>query len=167
MADRPKKTVDIFVDSRFSPSQRREIGEAAVRYIRERTSKGIGVGGVPFSETSDRKSKRYSERYIDSPEYKTAGKSPAPINLALTKDMLDSIEVVDVSLPGRVTIGFKEAGFESDKAWFNEEKGYNFLGVSDAEVSKLLPSVPSPDEESEPSLVRGVAERLAKRLLGK
>lgn len=165
---RPKKTVDIFVDPKLGPTQRKQLGEVAINYIRERTAKGLGKDKKPFEQTGPysggRKNKRqYADNYIEHADFKTAGKSKAPINLELTGDMLDSLEVVDVSLSGRVTIGYKSAGAESDKAWFNEEKGYRFLDLSENEVNGIESSLGRVAVEDE--AISDVAQSIAERLL--
>lgn len=166
MAQRPRKTIDIFIDTRFGPSQRRAIGENAIKFIKERTSKGIGEGGKPFQQASQfqggrKNSRTYADSYRESTEFKTAGKKPRPINMRLTGEMLDSLEVIDSSLPGRVTIGYSDAGDESDKAFFNEEKGYKFLSLTNEERDKIVRSVGSISSEDE---IRRSSESFARRL---
>lgn len=168
---RPRKTVDIFVDTRYSVEQRRAIAEEAIRYIKDRTAKGNGVNNAPFRQNSQfqggrRNSRTYADSYRDTREFEIAGKSPAPINLRLTGDMLDSLEIIDVSLTGKVTIGFKEEGEQSDKAWFNEEKGYRFLDLSDNEVNKISRDAAGSVRSAAASVSLGIAERIARRLFG-
>lgn len=171
MADRPRKTVDIFIDPRFSASQRKALGNEFIKYIRSRTKKGNGKGNTPFKQTSEfkggRKNQRtYADSYIDHQDFKTAGKKPRPINIELSGDTIDSVEVVDVSLPGRVTIGFKKAGDESDKAWYNEEKGYDFLAMSKDEVNGVVSKAGGIKPGDTQAVSESVAQRIARRLFG-
>lgn len=142
MADRPQKVVDIFVDERYTSEQRQRIAEEMIRYIKRRTSRGRGIDNKPFQQEARfaggrDNSRTYTDSYQDTQEFKISGKRKSPINLRLTGEMLDSLEVLDVSLQGRIQIGYDNAGFDSDKAWFNEEKGYRFLDVSERETERV------------------------------
>lgn len=172
MADRRRKTVDIFVDRRYSPAERKAIGDIAIEYIKQRTAKGHGKGNKPFSQNFGYKGNRdnsrtYADSYRRTQEFAIAGKSPRPINLKLTGDMLDSLETVDVSLAGRVRIGYSEAGNESDKAWYNEEKGYNFLELSEDEVNKIVKQAGVRLRQETRDISTEVAQEIARRLFGR
>lgn len=171
MADRPRKVVDIFVDPRYTVEQRREIGRQAIKYIKERTSRGNGRDNQPFTQTAQYQggrdnSRTYADTYRESKEFEIAGKSPRPINLRLSGDMLDSLEVLDVSLSGRVRIGYEAAGDNSDKAQFNEEKGYRFLDLSQSEVDRIQREGAGSVRSSASSLAQSIAERIARGLFG-
>lgn len=149
MAESPN-TYTAFVDPRYTESERKQLGVAIVDFIVERTKRGDGVGGVPFKS-------KYSPNYVKTAEFKIADKSPKDVNLTLTGDMLDSVEVLETST-GRIKIGFVSKG-ENDKSVWLERKGFRFLGLSDKELSKILndfgpPSTPLNPADISPSFVQ-------------
>lgn len=119
------------LDNRYTEAQRRNIGEAIIRFIKERTRSGRGIAGVPF--------KPYSQSYKDSKDFDVAGKSSL-VNLTLTGDMLDSMEVLSAP-PGRVIIGFDDLS-SKEKASYMEEHGRAFLGLSANELSGIVAKFP-------------------------
>lgn len=130
------ETYTAFISPNFDFSTRQEIGREIIRYIQDRTKDGLGIGNVPFSGPDG--DNKYSKNYTRHIDFKTGGKSgERTVNLTLTGDMLDSIEIIDASIPGRVEIGFED-GFENDKAKWMREKGYDFLGLTDAELSSIV-----------------------------
>jgi len=172
MAERQQKTVDFFVDQRYTTEQRENIGKEIIKYIKERTSKGNGIDNQPFQQTSkylgNRTNQRtYSDSYRNSNEFEIAGKGASPINLRLTGDMLDSLEVLDISLRGRIRVGFESSGDESDKAWFNEEKGYRFLDLSQEELEKLTRIGAGSVRTQANAVSQSFAESIARRLFGR
>jgi hypothetical protein len=125
-----------FIDPGYDFSQRKEIASTAIDYIKARTQSGLGVGGESFG--------KYSKAYTEHRDFLTAGKEgETKVNLTLTGDMLDSMEALDVCVPGRIVIGFQN-GPESDKSVWMEEKGYRFLGLDASEVEKVLADFPEP-----------------------
>ena len=142
----PANTYTAFIDPAFDAQQRQQIGRAIVAHIKERTRRGEGIGGRSF--TGPDGNNRYSESYVSSAEFNAAGKSRSGnVNLTLTGDMLDSLEVIDVTLAGRIVIGFEDVGAdggENDKSVWMREKGYNFLGLSDEELNNIVSQFDSP-----------------------
>jgi hypothetical protein len=51
--------------------------------------------------------------------------------------MLSTLSVIDISIPGRIEIGYRD-GFESQKSVWMQEKGYDFMGVTDSELNSIL-----------------------------
>lgn len=158
MAEKPN-TYTAFVDPKYTAAERRRIGLEIISFIVDRTKNGEGIGGKQLK-------KKYSTSYAKTADFRTAGKSPKDVNLTLSGDMLDSIEVLETST-GRIKIGFKP-GFENDKSVWVEQKGYTFLGLTDKELRQVLsdfgpPSTPlRPAEISESftqSFIRGIFGR--------
>lgn len=149
----------IFVDPNYSYEKRMEIGEAAVERIRERTKQGIGASGKQWG--------RYSSEYQRHIDFQIAGKDPAPVNLTLTGDMLDSVQVLDASIPGIIEIGIEE-GVDADKAKWVAEKGYDFLGISDTEVGEITSQVGEPTfvDRIDDNLSSDIAQRLLRGIFG-
>lgn len=159
------ETFSVFVDTRFDASERRAIGNSIVDYIVNRTKKGKGVGNIPFTNKSG--SRSYTKAYQEHRDFTTGGKNNRPINLTLTGDMLDSIEVLDISLTGRIIVGIKD-GENADKAKWMREKGYNFLGLSEEEKSIVLAKFAklTPTEVVAANITENIARQFLRNLLG-
>ncbi len=125
----------VFIDSGFTFDERRQIGEEIIRFIVDRSKKGKGIGGNAFSGPDG--NNKYSENYKNTKDFQIAKRGQRTVNLTLTGEMLSTIEVLDASIPGRIQIGYQD-GEESDKSEWMREKGYNFLGMSPAEMNKVL-----------------------------
>jgi hypothetical protein len=125
----------MFIDTGYSYDERKAIGLAAIRYIKERSQSGKGIGDKPFG--------KYSKNYIRTRDFKIAKEGETKVNLTLTGDMLDSMEVLDASVAGRVVIGFQD-GPESDKSIYMEDKGYAFLGLEADEIETILADFSEP-----------------------
>jgi hypothetical protein len=159
MAERPN-IYTAFVDPKYTKAERNRIGLEIVNFIVERTKQGKGIGGKSLGN-------KYSKSYISSPEFEIAGKSPKQVNLTLSGDMLDSVEVLDTDIIGRIRIGFVQTQ-ENDKSIWLEEKGYDFLGLTDKELRGILTKFGPPTNEDKPididdslveSFVRGIFGR--------
>lgn len=135
MGIRPPLTRTYVVDPRFDEATRRQIGEAIVEYIFRRSKRGQGKDQQPLRGPDG--DARYSDSYVNSVEFKAAGKSGRRPNMTLTGDMLTSMAVTNVSARGRVTIGFLDDA-DNDKAWFMMEKNYNFFELSERELQQIL-----------------------------
>lgn len=125
----------VFINPNYNSTERLEIGATIINYIINRTKNGYGIGNVSFRNRLGQNS--YTNTYQNHRDYQIAGKTSNPINLTLTGDMLDSIEILDNTLAGRIVIGIND-GPNADKAKYMREKGYNFLGLSETEKNKIL-----------------------------
>lgn len=158
MAERPN-TFTAFVDPRYNAAERKQIGIEIVNYIVARAKNGQGIGKVPFKEP-------YNKNYVKTNEFKIAGKDPKDVNLTLSGDMLDSVEVLETST-GRIKIGFSSSN-ENDKSVWLERKGFRFLGLTDKELNQILgdfgpPGTPTQAADISPSFtesfIRGLFGR--------
>ena len=158
MADRAI-TYTAFVDPKYNTAERKQIGLEIISYIIDRTKSGQGIGRVPFKT-------KYSKNYTKTSEFAIADKSPSDVNLTLSGDMLDSMEVVETST-GRIKIGLV-GKHENDKSLWIERKGFNFLGLTDKELNGILNSFGPPSTPLEPadisssfteSFIRGILGR--------
>lgn len=147
------------VNPNLGVEDRRAIARAIIDHIQERSQKGRGIGGRPFSGPDG--DNKYAKSYKESREFETAGKSGSVVNLTLTGDMLSSIEILDVSTVGQVTVGFEE-GEEDDKARFMRLKGYAFLGLTSEELSRITSRF---QPESAQAQVSNLSESIATSLL--
>lgn len=113
-----------------------DIGERVVDFIRERTDKGLDKNNIPF--------KGYSDSYVNSLDFKIAGKSRGDVNLQLTGDMLTDLQVLRTGTTGFITIGFEEGTDENDKAAWqrnNTRSSFpkrDFLGITQKDLDKII-----------------------------
>ncbi len=164
MGLRPPNRYTAVVNPRYTEAERRQIGFAIIEFIQERTAKGRGIGGSAFRNSSG--GTGYKKSYTETREFKIAGKSKGRINLDLSGDMLDSIEIVDTSITGRVVIGFNNED-ENDKSVFMREKGYDFLGLTNNELRSILLAVGPPSQDADPSnIAPGLIQSLVRNILG-
>jgi hypothetical protein len=119
----------VFIDPNYDTSTRRQIGEAIVSYVVDRTQSGKGIDGESFG--------KYADTYKSTDEFKIAKSGESKVNLTLTGEMLSTLRVLDIGTPGRIEIGYND-GEESDKSVWMKEKGYDFMGVSDRELESIL-----------------------------
>lgn len=137
----PQNTYTAFILPSYSLRERRAIGNAIVNYIRQRTSDKKGVGRTRL--------KNYEENYANHVDFKAAGKRRTNPNMKLTGEMMSDLRVLDISLPGRVVIGFKANSKSNDKSVWNREWGYDWLGLSNAELSSIMANFPPPATQQE------------------
>lgn len=76
--------VDLSSDERLAS----EIGQDIVDFISKRSADGKGIGGQKLKSP-------YSKEYQHTTEFKVFGKKPNKVNMRLTGDMIDSIDVID------------------------------------------------------------------------
>jgi hypothetical protein len=124
-----------FINPAYDVADRRDIALAIISFIKDRTAEGKGVGGKSFGS--------YAKNYVRHVDFEIAGKSPGKVDLNLTGEMLGSIQILDITIAGRVVIGILE-GAEADKAQWMAEKGYDFLGVSEDELELILSDFEEP-----------------------
>lgn len=91
------------VDLSQDESLANDIGDAVVEFIEKRSNDGKGIGGKKLKSP-------YSKAYTKTTEFEVAGKSPTDINMRLTGEMIDSIDVLDFD--GQVLT----VGIEGDQA---------------------------------------------------
>jgi hypothetical protein len=153
-------TYTAFVDPRYTEAERKQIGIEIVRYIVDRTKNGQGVGKKPFKGS-------YSKTYVKTPEFEIANKSKNDVNLTLSGDMLDSVEVINTSIIGRIIIGLN-GQHENDKSVWLEEKGFKFLGLTDKELKSILSDFGQPERDTQPAdISEGFVEGFVRGLLGR
>lgn len=127
------------IPSDLSASERDELADKVVEFIRQRTERGIGVkrrgdGWVNVTFPP------YSEEYIESAAFKAAGKSRNKVNLKLSGDMLAEFDVLSVS-KGSILIGYQNGTENNDKAEGNADRGRDHLGISKTDLNMLIKQV--------------------------
>lgn len=152
----------------YTPAEREVIAEEIIDYIRERTQKGLNK--------TNRDMPGYSPEYVKSLDFKIAGKSKDDVNLTLSGDMLGALTLLS-DANGKLLIGFENGTAENAKADGNIRGTYgkpkpvgprrDFLGITKADLMKILDEHPLDDQSSEDSAdaqssASGAANRVAK-----
>ena len=114
-----------------------------IERIRSRTEEGFDFGGSRWRG----KAGKYTKGYLNSTDFKATGKSPQPVNLTLSGDMIISLDVID-DKGKAVVIGFEKGDENAGKAEGNHFGTYGkpepiagkarpFLGFVKKEVDTL------------------------------
>jgi hypothetical protein len=130
-------------DFNLTKDEKADVGDLIVERIVNRTDKGIDVDGEKFA--------KYSKGYIDSLNFKIAGKSKGKVNLQLSGDMLAALKVLK-DKGDSLTIGFEKGSDENAKADGNIRGTYgkdkpnpflsrDFLGISNDELIKIVKTI--------------------------
>lgn len=145
--------------SEYSPLEREAIALEVIDRIQKRTKQGLDKNGNKFAP--------YSKTYKESQNFEIAGKT-ARVNLELSGDMLDSMEIIRNQENGKVIIGYSSGNPEGGKAEGNILGTYgqsspvgpkrDFLGISESELEKITAKYPPETSKSE----RRAADRLTK-----
>lgn len=139
MAKAKHQYFDLPIPRWMPPEAAVEFAQDAMEIIRRRTASGKDKDGNRFP--------KYSPDYVDSAQFKRAGKSKSPVNLKMTGDMMASMDILDQKKT-RIRIGFEKGSEENAKAEGNAlgsyggkpnpEKARPFLGMTKKEYNKLL-----------------------------
>ena len=127
--------VTLNVPIELSRAVRIEIANDVIDFILKRTERGL--------DKDNKKFKKYSDTYAASQDFAIAGKSKSHVDLQLTGDMLTALEILDTSISGFITIGYKQ-GEENDKAAWqrnNLQKSHpkrDFIGITTADLAKII-----------------------------
>lgn len=143
---------DYAVSPAYTEEERRAIAQDIVDYIRDRTKDGKGPGNKPWSG----KAGEYSDEYKKSLEFKIAGKD-GTVDLSLSGDMLDSIEVLSTS--SKIRVGFQNGTDENARADGNIRGTYGqdrpipgkarpFLNLTNSELENILNKYPLDNGEA-------------------
>lgn len=145
----PQQKIIVEIPKNLKPSQRLELADLVIEHIVDRTERGLDKNGRGFP--------KYSKEYINSLDFKNAGKSKGKVDLKLSGDMLAAIELLKHK-PGELVIGFEKGTPENDKAEGNilgsygrdpnPSKARDFLGIQGKKLRELIDAVRSdgPDE---------------------
>lgn len=123
----------------MTPSQRTKLADLVIEHIVERTQNGFDKDGRAFP--------RYSKEYINSLDFKNAGKSKSKVDLQLSGDMLAALDLLS-HRKGKLVIGFENHTPENAKAEGNilgsygrdpnPAKARDFLGIQDKKLNELI-----------------------------
>lgn len=123
----PSQDELIRIPSNISESDREILGREIVRFIVQRTRKGLDINNRPF--------KGYSENYKNNIDFENANKTNK-VNLTLTGEMLNTLEVKSHGL-GFIKIGFNDSD-SNNKASYNRQKGREFVGINQKDLNMLI-----------------------------
>lgn len=127
-------------DLNLSDSEMQALGREIIDHVVDRTRRGLNEKGNPFPG--------YSEEYQNSATFKALGQDPANVDLSLSLDMLNAIEVVEIR-NNAIIYGFSDSNPEQPKAEGNilgtygqdspiRGKARPFLGITRRERSQIL-----------------------------
>jgi hypothetical protein len=145
------KTV-IKIKNDFDEKTLQLIGEDIVNFIIDRTrKKGLDKNNDPLPAP-------YSNDYAKSLDFKIAGKSKNKVDLTLTGEMLDLLNVINVS-SDKIEIGYEEDDEFIGKVEGNIKGSYggsprkslarDFLGIHEDDLKKILKRYVSRSEKKE------------------
>lgn len=136
---------EVTLDKEYDKGTLHEIGEDLINFIIERSKNGEGKDGKSFP--------KYSKEYKESLDFKIAGKSDE-VNLTLSSELLDSLEVIEVS-KNKIRIGYDKGDERNNavaegniigsygKSRGSSSKARNYLDLSHKEVKSVLVDYPS------------------------
>lgn len=115
-----------------SKDDKEHLAELVIKKIQDRTATGKSFYGREF--------KPYSPQYVNSLEFKAYGKSKGKINMRLSGDMLELIDVLNVK-GNTIKIGYDD-DLQIKKA-FNHNTGDTlpkrpFFGVTKKEMQEII-----------------------------
>lgn len=139
-AKQQKVTIKFPSEFKFSQPEQVAIGREIVKFIRERTEKGLDKDNNRFPG--------YSTAYKKSLDFKNAGKS-SRVNLRLTGDMMSSIKLLEFEKKNQITIGLDKGDEDNGKMEGNRlgtygtdtpkpKKARDPLGIDPDDLLKIL-----------------------------
>lgn len=140
------------IDFSGKPELREFVGQAILDTIKSRTDSGKGMKFSSNGKGREVKLKApYSKDYVKSLEFRAAGKSKNKINMRLTGDMMELMDVVKSS-GNNITIGWDSGDSQDGKA-FNHITGDKvpsrpFFGVSKKELGEIKKDIKSDIKEA-------------------
>lgn len=137
--------ITIKIPYQYNDEDRALLGDEIVKFIQQRTEKGISATGKKFQG--------YSATYVKSLDFKNAGKSKSHVNLRLSGDMMGMLSVLNHGV-GYISLGYEAGSEENDKAaWqqMNTKPGFpvrEFLGIEDKDLQAILDKNPPTDQQT-------------------
>lgn len=161
---------DIKIDRRYKPAARKAIAEDIIDHIIKRSLNGKDINNKAFP--------KYSKGYTKSLDFKNAGKSKSKVNLRLSFEMLNSLDLKK-SNAGKLRIGVdkanakksegNETGSYGDKTG-HPSKARKFIGISAKDLKTITAKYPLEkkttlaDAIAAAQAIREAAEKEAEKL---
>lgn len=142
IADSPK--LELEIPETLKPNQRQAIAQEIVDFIVQRTQKGLDVKGNAWTG----KRGEYSKAYAESLDFKIAGKKKGKVDLTLSSEMLNDLEIIKTA-KGKIELGYKRGNPSYGKAEGNilgtygsdtpiRGKSRPFLGISKEKLVEIV-----------------------------
>jgi hypothetical protein len=154
------------IPKNFTAAQRKLVAELIIKKIQDNTANGLNRWGGSFPS--------YSAEYKQSLDFKNGGKSSL-VNLELTGDMMVSLEIINSSKTGEVTIGYKTGSEMAGQVEGNQIGSYGgepnsnkarpFLGLPQAQLDLIIATVAidTPEDKEVRQKVDGLVSSLLSR----
>lgn len=157
MADQQKFVVK--VSKKYDNVELRAIGQEVIDYIVKRTQEGKDKNNRDFPGYTEKGvNGRKINGYVDSLDFRIAGKSKRDVNLTLSGDMLSLLQVLKIE-EGKIVIGYKSGDKINGRVEGNvlgtygqsspiRGKKRDFLGIKTSDLRKeILTNYPLSDRE--------------------
>ena len=155
MSKKPWVKTEILLPADYDAEDAQTVAEEILNFIVERTKKGYGSDGEKFPG--------YSPSYKASDAFKLGGKS-STVNLTLSGEMLDSLEVLEAK-SGKIVFGFTEDSDMNGRAEGNclgtygtskpdPSKARDFMKLSGKELAKIIRSLDILPRETQNKIAR-------------
>jgi len=143
--------VKVEIPKQYTPIERVAIANEIIEFMIKRTKSGKDVNGSSFP--------KYTQEYINSKNFDIAGKSKGKVDLELSGEMLNNIELLSHG-SGSLLIGFDKSDSElNGKVEGNRigsyggepdsEKARDFLGITNDDLEKILKKFPKKTDQQE------------------
>jgi hypothetical protein len=149
------------IPPKISKNDKVAIADAVIEYIKDKTANGENWKGKKFP--------KYSKEYIESLDFKIAGKSSGDVNLTLSGDMLAAMKLLDIKEKS-IEIGYDKNTEENSRAEGNilgsyggepnPKKARDFLGIDPKVYAKIISENIGTDKD--PKLMRWIEKHITK-----
>lgn len=142
IADSP--VLEIELPEKLKPNQRQAIAQEVIDFIVDRTQKGKDVKGNKWEGLRG----EYTPEYQKSLDFKIAGKSKKKVDLTLSSEMLNDLEIIKQA-KGKIVIGYGRGNNSRGKAEGNilgtygqptprRGKSRPFLGITGKDLAEIV-----------------------------
>jgi len=156
--------IAISIPEGYKPAERVAIAEEILDFIRDRVqNKNL--------DKNNRKLPGYSKSYMNSLDFKIAGKSKGDVNLTLSGDMLGAMTLLSHA-NGKLLLGFEKGSPENARADGNIRGTYgnskpvaaprDFLGLTQKDLTRILKEFPVDNDQKREA--NTVASKIARSL---
>jgi len=128
-----QQVMHLSVPDDWTSFEREEFAQQVVDFIKARTDDGKDINNQSFAG--------YSDSYASSLDFRIAGKSKSNVNLRLSGEMMDTVDLISHTA-GTIFLGFQSGTDANDKAaWAaasDNGPSRKFLGLDDASLNRLV-----------------------------
>ena len=150
-----QQKITLKIPKRFKPAEREAISQLVVDFIVDRTRDGNAINGSPWKG----KAGEYTKRYINSLDFKNAGKNKGRVDVTLSGETLDALEGLGHKR-GEITVGYDKADKDLNGKVEGNRKGTygtgapipgkarDFLGITRKDLKAIYDQFPSADDQA-------------------